>query len=99
MNDNTESVGCGAVDYNLGTSGSISGDTALIRAKRDNDNLIGLDTGLAYVFRRTASIWVEEAILTASDEAAGDQFGTSVSISGDLFASRSLSRRRRRNEF
>ena len=40
------------------------------------------DAGKAYVFVRSGTTWTEEAILTASDQAADDQFGISVSIDG-----------------
>lgn len=39
--------------------------------------------GATYVFTRTGSTWTQQAKLTASDAAAGDHFGVSVSISGD----------------
>ena len=35
--------------------------------------------GKAYVFLRSGTTWTEEAILTASDKTASDQFGASVS--------------------
>ena len=41
------------------------------------------DVGSAYVFRYDGSVWVEEAILTASDGAVGDFFGYSTSIIDD----------------
>jgi hypothetical protein len=65
----------------LGWSVSISADIAVIGAWRDDDN--GEYSGSAYVFRRVGSNWVEEAKLLASDGAAEDWFGYSVSISGD----------------
>ena len=65
----------------FGNSVSISGDTALVGALGDDDN--GLNSGAAYVFRYNGSSWVEEAKLAASDGAASDQFGYSVSISGN----------------
>jgi hypothetical protein len=40
-------------------------------------------SGAAYVFVRSGSNWVQEAILTASDGAPVDLFGYSVAISGD----------------
>jgi len=40
--------------------------------------------GKAYIFRYNGSNWVEEAILTASDKAADDWFGYSVSIYGNV---------------
>ncbi len=61
---------------------SISGDRAIVGAHRDDDN--GSDSGSAYVFERDAmGNWKEVDKLTASDAAADDLFGISVSISGD----------------
>ncbi len=51
-------------------------------AWHDDDN--GVDAGAAYVFRWSGTDWVEEQKLTASDGAAGDQFGISLSQSGDV---------------
>ena len=39
------------------------------------------NTGAAYVFAQNAGVWREQAKLTASDGAAGDNFGWSVAIS------------------
>jgi hypothetical protein len=47
------------------------------------DNAVGSDSGAAYVFRRSDSGWTEVERLTASDTAAGDWVGGSVSLSGD----------------
>ena len=60
---------------------SLDGDTALIGALGDDDN--GGDSGSAYVFTRTGTTWTEQAKLLASDGAANDYFGNSISISGD----------------
>ncbi len=65
----------------FGLSVSISGDYAIVGAQKDDDN--GSSSGSAYVFKRTGTSWAEEAKLTASDAAADDDFGYSVSISGD----------------
>jgi hypothetical protein len=68
-------------DY-FGFSVSISGDYAIVAARlKDvgaNDN-----QGKAYIFKRTGTAWAEQAGIVASDGAAFDQFGYSVSISGD----------------
>lgn len=40
-------------------------------------------TGKAYIFFKSISGWVQEAILTASDSQAGDGFGFSTAISGN----------------
>lgn len=66
----------------LGSWVSISGNTAVIGAFND-DTGANADQGSAYVFRRTRGTWTEQAKLTASDGAAGDLFGRSVTISGD----------------
>ena len=41
------------------------------------------DSGSAYVFRLLGASWVQEAKLTASDAATGDQFEFHVSIGGN----------------
>lgn len=65
----------------FGSSVSISGDTALIGTDGDDDN--GIESGSAYVFIRTGAIWVQQAKLLASDGAADDLFGWSVSLYQD----------------
>ena len=72
-----------AGDY-LGDSVSISGDTVVVGARNAT---VGGNSGqgAAYVFTEPDSGWVnvtETAKLTASDGAAGDNFGDSVSIDG-----------------
>jgi hypothetical protein len=65
----------------FGYSVSISGDYAIVGAYRNDSN--GSDSGSAYIFKRDGTNWSEQAKLTASDGAADDYFGYSVSISGD----------------
>lgn len=70
-------------DY-FGSSVSIRGDVAVIGAPYDDDN--GYGSGSAYLFERDAGgqgNWGQVGKLTASDAAGGDNFGGSVSISGD----------------
>ena len=66
-------------DY-FGRSVSIDGDTTVIGAP---DDVAVPTSGSAYVYVRSNGVWSEEAKLTASDGAAGDTFGLSVSIDGD----------------
>jgi len=66
----------------FGYSVSISGDIAIVGTNYEDTG--GSDAGTAYVFRYNGSTWVEEQKLIASDAEAGDQFGCSVSISGDV---------------
>ena len=72
-----------AGDY-FGCSVSISGDgnVALVGAYRDDDK--GADSGSAYIFtKQTNGSYTQTGKLVASDGAASDFFGWSVSISGD----------------
>ena len=66
----------------FGSSVSIDGDRAIIGANRNDDDA-GTDAGSAYIFEFDGTQWKETAILTASDAAANDNFGRSVSINGD----------------
>jgi uncharacterized repeat protein (TIGR01451 family) len=70
-----------ATHDNFGVSVAISPDTALIGAPSD-DTAGG--AGSAYVFVRSGAVWNEEQKLVASDGAANDDFGWSVSLSGDV---------------
>lgn len=65
----------------FGATVAISGDLALVGAFGDDHD--GNGSGSAYVFDGAAG-WSEVAKLTASDAAAGDLFGVSVAISGEL---------------
>ena len=65
----------------FGISVSISGDSAIVGAYEDDAN--GLNSGSAYIFKRSENSWNQVAKLIAGDGAAGDMFGGSVSISGD----------------
>jgi predicted amidohydrolase len=71
----------GAASDFFGRSVSISGDTIIVGAEGDDDK--GSGSGSAYVFVRNGSTWTQQAKLLASDGAASDKFGTSVSVSGD----------------
>ena len=71
----------GAADDDFGLSVAISGDTALVGARYDDD--LGSNSGSAYVFVRFGGVWTQQQKLTASDGSAGGMFGYSVSVSGD----------------
>ena len=62
----------------FGYSVAIDGDTLVVGAYGVGDN--GFNSGSAYVFTRTGTIWTEQAKLTASDGAERDRFGWSVAI-------------------
>ncbi len=67
----------------FGVRVALSGDTALISARRDDDDVMGVDAGSAYIFIRTGTTWRQQAKLTAPDGAADDRFGRSVALAGD----------------
>ncbi len=74
-------------DY-FGRSVGISGDVIVVGADGDDDN--GTSSGSAYVFEKPSSGWVnatETAKLLASDGTSYDNFGYSISISGDVIVS------------
>jgi len=71
----------GTAGDQFGNSVSISGGYALVGAYNDDDR--GTNSGSAYIFKLVGTTWIQQAKLTASDGAAGDSFGWSVSISGD----------------
>lgn len=66
----------------FGTSVAVAGDTVVVGSYLD-DHASGTDAGSAYVFTRSGATWTEQAKLTASDAAAGDNFGISVALDGD----------------
>ena len=68
----------GAGNDRFGASVSIGGDTSVIGAYNKNNA-----QGAAYVFTRSSGSWSQQQKLTASDGAAGNQFGWSVSVSGE----------------
>jgi nucleoside-specific outer membrane channel protein Tsx len=72
----------GAAGDQFGFSVAVSGDLAIVGAPSDDDN--GASSGSAYLFDRSGGNWSQVAKLTADDAAAGDLFGGSVAISGDL---------------
>jgi hypothetical protein len=67
----------GLADDCFGFSVSIYGDYAIVGAYQDDSK------GSAYSFLRSGGSWHEKKKQTASDGAAGDLFGNSVSIYGD----------------
>ncbi|MEO6718805.1 MAG: FG-GAP repeat protein [Ferruginibacter sp.] len=72
----------GTAGDKFGVSVSISGDYAIIGAFNE-DIATKADQGAAYIFIRQDGGWSQQSKLIASDGAAGDNFGNSVSISGD----------------
>jgi hypothetical protein len=76
----------GAAGDEFGVSVAISGDAVVVGANGAHISGKALQ-GSAYVFVKPGGGWAgpltEQAKLTASDGAVGDQFGFSVAVSGD----------------
>lgn len=83
----------------FGYATAISGDTVVVGAYLEDSNQTTItngatatadnsvsNTGAAYVFRRTGTIWAQEAFLKAPNAEAEDRLGNAVAISGDLIA-------------
>lgn len=66
----------------FGRSVSLDDGTLIVGAYLDDDT--GADSGAVYVFERAAGQWLQAFKLTGSQADAGDQFGYSVCVRGDL---------------
>ena len=75
----------GAAFDAFGNSVTITGDAVVVGATND-DVGANANQGSAYVFVRSGAIWSQQQQLTAVDGAAGDFFGTSITISGNTVA-------------
>jgi hypothetical protein len=77
-----EPVGGSPFDqFAFGWSVSISGDTAVVGTPDDGEN--SFFAGSAYVFTRTGNVWSLQEKLLPPEVSTSDNFGYSVSISGD----------------
>jgi FG-GAP repeat protein/CARDB protein len=70
-------------DENLANPVSVSGETALVGSPYDDTK--GIDSGSAYVYRWNGASY-DQHKLTAIDGVKDDNFGSSVSIDGDVLA-------------
>ncbi len=76
-----------AEDDQFGYDIALDGDTLAVGAPLEDGILNDFpDAGAVYVFTRTAGSWSEQDIITASNFDAGDRFGSSVALAGDLLA-------------
>jgi len=73
----------GSKGDSFGSTVALDADKLIVGSFQDDD--LGQFRGSSYVFLRPAgsSSWNEPIKLTASDGAASDEFGRSVSVSGD----------------
>ena len=72
----------GAAGDMFGAAVAIDGNIIVVGARYDDDN--GSSSGSAYVFSDNGSGWSETAKLIPGDGVTGDNFGWSVSISGNI---------------
>ena len=70
----------GLATLKFGFSVAISGDTIVVGGSPYHGPVT---QGSAYVFQRVGDTWTEQAKLIASDGAQGDNFGSTVAVSGD----------------
>jgi hypothetical protein len=82
----------GAKDQ-FGQSVSLSQDTLVVGAPKEDSATAGdptdnnaPDAGAVYVFVRNGVVWNPQGYLKASNVESGDQFGSSVSVSGESLA-------------
>ncbi|TDB59129.1 FG-GAP repeat protein [Arundinibacter roseus] len=75
-------AGDGAADNEFGAGVAISETHAVVGSPRQTVGSNAIQ-GAAYVFVRSSTTWPQQARLLASDGAAEDRFGYSVSLSGD----------------
>lgn len=66
----------------FGASVAIGKNTIVVGSPLRND--VGNDSGTAYVFRRHYGVWEQDAKLTPLDLAPLDEFGSAVSVYGDM---------------
>ncbi|MCP4959044.1 MAG: hypothetical protein GY925_07205, partial [Actinomycetia bacterium] len=71
----------GAAIDSFGNTIAISGDTVVVGASGDDD--LGAESGSAYVYTPDGLGGYSETKLQASDGAAGDRFGGTVTLAGD----------------
>jgi len=64
----------------FGVRVALSGDTALISARRDDIERVGVDAGSAYIFERHNGKWTQKQKLLAPDGNADDRFARGVAL-------------------
>jgi hypothetical protein len=72
----------GAPYDRFGSTVAINGERIVVSSIYNNE--AGAEAGAAYVFVRAGASWSQQQKLIASDAAAGDWFGYSVAISGEM---------------
>ncbi|MBI4996988.1 MAG: FG-GAP repeat protein [Rhodocyclales bacterium] len=68
----------------VGALGEASSQTTITNGATASANNLAAEAGAAYVFKRTGTTWASEAYLKAPNAEAGDFFGMSVALAGDI---------------
>jgi hypothetical protein len=80
------------VNDKFGVSVAVSSNTLVVGASQEDSSTTSVNStpnesaensGAAYVFVRSGSVWSQQAYLKARNSGTEDQFGTSVSVSGE----------------
>ncbi len=72
----------GAAGDLFGSSVSLDGDTLAVGAI--NSDVMGTDSGAAYVFSRVGTVWSQDAELRGSNSLTGDLVGDGLGLSGGV---------------
>jgi hypothetical protein len=84
-----------AFDHSFGVEVALDGDTLAVGATGEAGCATGINgsqlnssncgrAGAVYVFTRTAGVWSQQAYVKASNTSAGDEFGQSLGLKGDI---------------
>lgn len=75
---------------------ALVGDTLVVGAPGEDSNAVGvngnqsdntaIDSGAVYVFTRSGGLWQQESYVKASNTEAGDEFGDSVAVEGEMLS-------------
>ena len=91
-----KAVNSNSNDY-FGYSIALSGDTLAVASPNEDSNQTSItndstassdnsasNAGAVYLYKRNGSNWVQQAFVKAANSSAGDNFGSSLSLSGDV---------------
>ncbi|MCP5500643.1 MAG: hypothetical protein H7A25_12110 [Leptospiraceae bacterium] len=70
----------------VGSEGEKSNQTTITNGTTASTNETAVNYGAAYVFKRSGTIWAQEAYLKAPNSESNDYFGNAVAISSDTIA-------------
>lgn len=68
----------------VASAGSLALDGDVLFVGSPGDDVAGTDAGAVVVYEHGPSGWVQTALLAASDTSAGDRFGSSIDLEGDV---------------